>query len=94
MVWSKTNDYDQILERAFKVARDMLTKKWVFVKRDKQLGSWSLRKFLDTYKKLSSARASSIEATKLAMLMQEVWKLTQATEIRKKKKKAINRKHD
>lgn len=77
---------------SFNVARDTLTKKWVFVKKKKQLGSWPLWRFLDTYKRLSSG--SNIDATRLAMIMQEIRKLTQASEKRKREKKAISRKND
>lgn len=55
---------------AFKMARDTLTKKWVFVKIDKLLGYWPLQHFLGIYKNKKLPSASSIETTKLAMLMQ------------------------
>jgi hypothetical protein len=45
---------------AFKVVWDMMTEKWIFVKKYMQLGGWSLQRFLDTYKK--SLSASNIEA--------------------------------
>jgi hypothetical protein len=45
-----------------KVVRDMLTKKWIIIKANKQLGVSNLKQYRDTYMKLLSA--SNVKAFK------------------------------
>lgn len=69
---------------AFKVVRDMLTRKWVIVKEDMQLCDWTLRRFLDTCNKLLSTN----DIADMKNLMEGIWKLThtQPHKIKKVKK--------
>ncbi|TVU26119.1 hypothetical protein EJB05_28653, partial [Eragrostis curvula] len=74
---------------SFRMVRDMLTKKWIFVKEVQQLGDWTLQRFLRACKK--PTRASRFETirnrVKRAMLMKAIKKLTQESQKMKKKKK-------
>jgi hypothetical protein len=76
----------------FKVVQNMLTKKWTFIKKDKQHGDLTLRQFLDTYKK--PLGASCIDAiknlSKVAMVMEAIRK---GRGRKKNKKKGISDKH-
>lgn len=65
----------------------MLTKKWVFVKEVKQLGNWTLQRFLNACKKPTSAsRTETIRyVSEMAMLRNAVKRLTKAREKGKKK---------
>lgn len=79
----------------FKVTRDMLTKKWIFVKKEKKLGDWSLQRFLHNYKKLPCA--SSVGAignvSEVVLLLEGIRKLMKGSE-NKKKKKVLCDKHN
>jgi hypothetical protein len=79
-----------------KVVQDMLTKRWIIIKKDKHLGDLTFKQFLNTCRKPSSAR--TIEAIKTlseaAMIMVAMRKLKEANEKWKKEKKGINDKHN
>jgi hypothetical protein len=74
------------------LVRDMLTKRWIIIKKDKQPSNMCFKQILNTCRKPSSAR--SIETVKtlseVAMLMIAFRKLKEANE---KCKKGINDKH-
>lgn len=62
--------------------QDVLTRKWILIKEDKQLGDWSLH--------LQEARTFQQNTATINTLMKGIRKLTQVYEKMKKKKKAIN----
>jgi hypothetical protein len=74
----------------------MLTKKWTFIKKDKQHGDLTLPQFLDTYKK--PLGASSIDAiknlSKVAMLMEAIRKTADAIERKRKEKRRRRRRKE
>jgi hypothetical protein len=55
-----------------KVTRDMLTKKWIFIKRDKQLDD-------STLKPIHASKFEVVKKSEMAMFMEVLRKLTEST---------------
>lgn len=71
----------------FKTAgQDMLTRKWIFVREHNQLGDWTLERFMNTCKKLSSTNNSAA----IKSHIEGVRKLIQASLRKRKKRKVLS----
>jgi hypothetical protein len=72
-----------------KVVWDLLTKKWIIIKANKQLGVSNLKQYRDTKAKLLSARKFKAfkQLTEVAMFLKSIWKLVEVKTEKKNMKK-------